>query len=128
MLAVGAVNPAEIRTSFSSIGPSADGRVKPDVAAQGSFVVVATPSGSYAYSRGTSFAAPLLAGMAAGFWQAHPNLTNVQVMNYLKQSGTQAQAPDNLLGYGIPNFKKADALASECAPQKCVPVTARIVK
>ena len=128
VLAVGAVNPAGIRTSFSSIGPSADGRVKPDVAAQGSFVVVATPSGSYAYSQGTSFAAPLLAGMAAGFWQAHPNLTNVQVMNYLKQSGTQAQSPDYLLGYGIPNFKKADALASECTTQKCVPVTARIVK
>jgi len=128
VLAVGAVNPAGIRTGFSSTGPSADGRIKPDVAAQGSSVVVATPSGGYAYSQGTSFAAPLLAGMAAGFWQAHPNLTNVQVMDYLKQSSSQAQAPDNLLGYGIPNFKKADALANGCVPQKCVPISAKMVK
>jgi hypothetical protein len=48
--------------------------------------------------------------MAAGFWQAYPQLTNMQVIDYLKKSATQAEKPDSLLGYGIPDFDRAAAL------------------
>jgi len=130
VLCVAAVNPVGIRMSFSSIGPSADNRIKPDLAAQGSSVVVANANGGFSLSSGTSFASPLLAGMAAGFWQANPSLTNVQVMNLLRQSASQANNPDFLLGFGIPNFKRAQALVKSlaCSNQSCIPVTITIVK
>jgi subtilisin family serine protease len=65
---------------------------------------------------GTSFACPILAGLAAGFWQANPGLTAQQVISYLKQSATQAKAPDNNLGWGIPNFTKANELVNPFVP------------
>jgi serine protease AprX len=129
VLAIAAVTPAETKASFSSVGYPSDTRIKPDLAAQGTQVVVADPnSGKFSFSAGTSFAAPLLAGMAAGFWQANPSLTNMQVIDYLKRSATQANAPDKLLGYGIPNFKIAQALAGQCANVRCVPASVTVVK
>lgn len=127
VIAVGAVAPSGVRVSFSSTGPSADGRTKPDLAAQGAQVVVANPNGGFAYSQGTSFSAPLLAGMAAGFWQANRALSNMQVIDLLKRSGTQANSPDGLLGFGIPNFKKAQALVNQCQNVKCIPVFLKIL-
>ncbi|NJO01212.1 MAG: peptidase, partial [Bacteroidia bacterium] len=46
-------------------------------------------------------------GLATAFWQANPTLTNMEVIQYLKESGTQVSAPDTLLGYGVPNFVRA---------------------
>ncbi len=111
VLAVAAVTQAGTRASFSSVGPSADGRVKPDLAAQGQGTTIGTPGGQIIVGNGTSFATPLMAGLAAGFWQAHPTLTATQVTDALRRSGSQYGAPDDQLGYGIPNFERASVLA-----------------
>lgn len=110
IIAVASVNKDRLRAFSSSKGPSADRRVKPELAAMGQGTVVSTSATGVITSSGTSFAAPVLAGMAAGFWQAFPQLTNMQVMDYLKRSASQYTRPDSLLGYGIPHFVKAATL------------------
>ncbi len=111
VLAIGAVTQAGQRSGFSSIGPTADGRIKPDLAARGQGTVIGSPGGQIVSGNGTSFAAPLVAGLAAGFWQAHPRLTAAQVTEALRRSGSQYATPDDQLGYGIPNFERASVMA-----------------
>jgi hypothetical protein len=106
-LAVGAVNSTRNYASFSSIGPSFDGRIKPDVMAQGQSAVVATPSGAVASNSGTSFSGPIIAGMVASFWQAFPNLTNARIVQLIKESSDRFSNPNEQYGYGIPNFQLA---------------------
>lgn len=112
IIAVGAVDEFEGKASFSSFGPSADGRIKPDLAAMGVNSTVIDPTGSLLFANGTSFASPILCGMAAGFWGANPQLSAQEVIQLLKESANQYQSPDSLLGYGIPNFKIANELAN----------------
>lgn len=107
VLAVGAVRNDEIYATFSSIGPSFDGRVKPDVMAQGQAAVVANTSGAVVTGNGTSFSAPIMAGMVTSFWSAVPNLSAAQVVQLVKQSADRFTAPTNLYGYGIPDFQMA---------------------
>jgi subtilisin family serine protease len=104
VLAIGNVNSALLRSPSSSIGPAADGRTKPDVAALGVNTSVIKPNGALGTASGTSLAAPLVTSLAAGVWQRFPNLTNREVMDAIRNSASQANNPDNLLGYGIPNF------------------------
>ncbi len=111
VLAIGAVTQTGQRSAFSSIGPSADGRVKPDLAARGQGTIIGSPGGQVVSGNGTSFAAPLVAGLAAGFWQAHPRLTAAQVTEALRRSGSQYANPDTQLGYGIPNFERASVMS-----------------
>lgn len=106
ILAVGAVNSRGDRVSFSSFGPTADGRIKPDVAALGLQTVVADAQGNITTSNGTSFSAPLIAGLTAGVWQAYPELNNLEIIEKIKDAGNQVIVPDNELGYGIPNFTR----------------------
>jgi serine protease AprX len=115
ILAVGAVDASGTYANFSSIGPSSDGRIKPDVATQGAGTTVMTPiwappDSLNTSANGTSFATPILAGAAACLWQAHPEKTNMQIRNAIIESASQFYAPDSLLGYGIPNFAKADSI------------------
>lgn len=107
VIAVAAVDRNGQYAGFSSRGPRVDGRVKPDLAAMGAGVVAAEPSGTIVVGSGTSFASPILAGMVAGFWQAHPYLTSQQVIEALKKTASQAITPDDRLGHGIPNFVRA---------------------
>ncbi|GAB3832779.1 S8 family serine peptidase [Hymenobacter jeollabukensis] len=116
VLTVGAVDTLLVRGSFSSIGPSADGRIKPDLAARGVRATGLSPGNGILQGNGTSYACPILAGMAAGFWQANPTLTAQQVRQYLRSSGTQATNPDNFVGYGVPHFVRAYNLANPGAP------------
>lgn len=113
VLAVGAVDSLENCAGFSSRGPSFDGRVKPNVAAMGQDVYVASPGGGTGKGSGTSFSSPILAGMAACLWQANPGTTNMQVFDAIQQSASQFANPDSLLGYGIPDFCYAEILLSQ---------------
>jgi hypothetical protein len=110
ILAVGAVDRSGLKASFSSLGPSFDKRIKPDVSSMGLGTVVGTTTGAIATSNGTSFSSPLMAGFAAGMIQANPRNSSWQIIEAIKKSGNQATKPDNLLGYGIPNFLKATTL------------------
>lgn len=112
VLAIGAVQANENYAAFSSIGPSFDGRVKPDVMAQGQNAYVATTAGSITAASGTSFSGPIMAGMIASFWQAVPSLTNQQVVNLVKQSSDRFNLPTFQYGYGIPDFQLAIANAA----------------
>lgn len=107
VLAVGAVKADESYATFSSIGPSFDGRIKPDVMAQGLNSVVANTSGTIQTASGTSFSCPIMAGMIASFWQALPSLNNQQIVDLVKQSADRFANPTMQFGYGIPDFQLA---------------------
>jgi subtilisin family serine protease len=91
------------RAAFSSVGPTADGRIKPDVAALGVLVTAAsaTSSTDVTFVSGTSFSCPLAAGTVALVLQAHPEYTVDQVLAVLRSTARQSSAPDNLLGWGV---------------------------
>jgi serine protease AprX len=112
ILSIGAVDRNGVRSPFSSFGPTSDGRIKPDLAAQGSGTTIGSPGGQITTGNGTSYSSPLVAALATGFWQANPRLTVQQVIECLRQSGSQSTKPDNELGYGIPNFERASYIAS----------------
>jgi hypothetical protein len=104
VLTVGAVTANRNVTSFSSIGPSFDGRVKPDVMAQGQSVVLSNSSGSIVTANGTSFSSPITAGMVACLWQAFPNLTNKEIKDLIVKSADKFSTPNAQYGYGIPDY------------------------
>ncbi len=111
ILAIGSVDRELTVSGFSSRGPTGDGRAKPDLAAFGGGTVLIRSNGEIGYSNGTSFSAPQIAALAAGLWEAKPEWTKDELVESLLTSGSQAEEPDNLLGYGIPNF--FDALYGE---------------
>ena len=114
ILAIGAVNDLGNYASFSSNGPTSDGRVKPDVSAQGEGTWVADVSNFGVFpGNGTSFSSPVIAGMIACLWQCHPNSTNMQLIEAVKQSSSQFASPDTELGYGIPYFPQACLLLGQ---------------
>ncbi|SHL15647.1 S8 family serine peptidase [Flavobacterium chilense] len=104
VITVGAVTASKTKTGFSSIGPSYDGRVKPDVMALGSSAVVSDTAGNIGVADGTSFSCPIMAGMIACLWQAFPSKTNKEIRQMVLQSADRYSAPNNNYGYGIPNF------------------------
>ena len=107
ILCVGAVNVDSIYAPFSGCGPSYDGRVKPDVAACGWDTYVVRADGSIQAGNGTSFATPIIAGLSACLWQAIPQLSSLEIMQIIRESGNQYSNPDTLTGYGIPDFYQA---------------------
>jgi len=106
VLSVGAVDEALQHSSFSSIGPTADNRIKPEVSALGVGTKLIGWDGLLTSGKGTSYAAPLIAGLAAGVWQAFPDLNNVELIELIKQGSSQYLNPDNMLGYGVPDFRE----------------------
>ncbi|UPL50910.1 S8 family serine peptidase [Hymenobacter sublimis] len=125
ILSVGAVDSLLVRASFSSRGPTADGRIKPNLAAMGFQTAIVAPDGSVNRGNGTSYSCPVLAGMVAGFWQANPRLTAQQVISFLQRSGSRATAPNDEVGYGIPNFVSAYNLANPGTPLAASAAAAR---
>lgn len=107
ILTVGAVDKDGEIAPFSSLGPSQDGRVKPDVCCRGQQAAVINGSGLLTTANGTSFASPIMCGMVACLWQAHPELTAKQLIDLVRRSGDRWLWPDNVYGYGIPDFSKA---------------------
>lgn len=107
ILTAGAVDANENTVSFSSIGPSYDNRVKPDVVARGYQCTVATPVGDIGAASGTSFSSPITAGLVACLWQALPDKTNAELRQLIKESADRYTAPTNQYGYGVPDFNLA---------------------
>jgi hypothetical protein len=105
VIAVGSVDSNYQHSIFSSYGPTADGRIKPDVMAMGTGTANVVPGGTISAGNGTSFACPLITSLAAGIMQNWPELTNAEVIDILRQSGSMASNPDNSYGYGIPTYR-----------------------
>ncbi len=111
VIAVGAINTSGVVAAFSSRGPTADLRVKPDVTAVGSQTVICRESGEVSNSNGTSFSAPLTAGMIAGLWQSVPHLTAAEITDCVRRSGHQYENPDISSGYGQASWTRASQAA-----------------
>ncbi|WP_438968700.1 S8 family serine peptidase [Nonlabens sp.] len=109
---IGSVTATEVKSSFSSIGPTFDGRIRPDIAARGSGTATIDEAGNIVGSSGTSFSAPMISGAIACLMQAFPNLTPQEILDAVRDSGSQSIRPDNLLGYGIPDFGAAQQILS----------------
>jgi hypothetical protein len=107
IISVGAATATRNLASYSSRGPTFDGRIKPEIVNQGSTVWVANPFGSYKYSNGTSFSSPLTAGIVSLLLSAHPHLKNTQVRKIILESGDQSENPDNDFGWGLISATKA---------------------
>jgi serine protease AprX len=113
ILTVGAVQSDSVIAGFSSRGPTSDGRIKPNVVAQGqSAAIVSGSTGNVATGSGTSFSSPIMAGFVAGLWQAFPNLTNHELIALIQMSANNTTTPNNDVGFGIPNYGKAKFLSS----------------
>ena len=113
VLTVGAVGTDSVIAAFSSIGPTADGRTKPEVCAVGVSAALITPEGKIERSNGTSFATPLLAGLAACLWSALPSENAMQIRSRIIRSAHRYYSPDNTYGYGIPDAWKAYTMKEE---------------
>lgn len=124
VLAVGSVSSDKIHSEFSSIGPTADGRIKPEVVALGLGTSIIDGNGQAVSGSGTSFSAPQITGMAACLWQAEPELGAPELIAKIEEGSDRAANPDTLYGYGIPNAykiwlsEKSDVACSK-APEIC---------
>lgn len=114
ILTVGAVSTWGEIGNFSSYGPSSDGRIKPEVCAVGVWTQLINPGGNIVTSNGTSFATPLLAGLAASLWSALPDENAMQIRSRIIRSADRYLNPDTQqYGYGIPNAWKAYTMGPE---------------
>ena len=109
-LCIGAVDSLSDYAFFSSVGPSSDGQIKPDVVARGFGAWVVTPSDTVISGNGTSFATPITSGATACLMQANPTKSVQEIFDAIRQSADQSNAPDSLRGYGLPDFCLADQI------------------
>jgi len=107
ILTVGAVTEKGKIASFSSVGPSQDGRMKPDVVALGSPTTLISGRGTISHDMGTSFSTPITCGLVACLWQSMREKSALEIMDLVRRSGTCHNAPNNIYGYGLPDFWKA---------------------
>lgn len=112
VMAVGAVKSDRTIAPFSSRGPTADGRIKPDVCAMGEMTAYSNTDGQVSRGNGTSFSAPVLSGAAASLWSIHPNASNKDIFEAIIRSADRYHNPDNTYGYGIPNMGTAHLILS----------------
>ena len=107
ILTVGALNSQGKNAPFSAVGPSQDGRVKPDVMAYGSPATLISGRGYIVRDMGTSFATPIVCGLTACLWQGLPHKTARDIMDLIRRTADNHLTPNNIFGYGKPNFWKA---------------------
>ena len=107
ILTVGALNMEKKNAPFSGVGPTQDGRVKPDVMALGSPTALISGRGTIVRDMGTSFSTPVVAGLVACLWQALPQMSALEIMELVRKTSDSYQKPDNIYGYGMPNFWRA---------------------
>ncbi len=107
IMTIGAVDGNARFAKFSSYGPTADGRVKPDVVGMGQNTSYVDGNGAVRQGNGTSYSSPLIAGFIACLWQSDPTIKPQALMQMVRQSSNSFNAPTDSLGYGIPDFQKA---------------------
>ena len=108
IFSIGALNRDGTLAYFSSVGPTPDGRIKPDVSALGVEVFAMTGSGrGITAANGTSLAAPLVAGLIACLRGAAPEATNQEILDAVRATADQSDRPDSERGYGQPDFAAA---------------------
>ena len=107
ILCVGAADAQENHAWFSSYGPSADGRVKPDVSAMGAATAYAAQDSTIRTGNGTSFSSPIIAGASACLYQAFPNASSVLLRDAIVRSASAYASPTDSLGNGIADYYKA---------------------
>lgn len=112
VLAVGSVDANNTKSNFSSYGPSADGRIKPDICALGTGIYCIKPDGTLFVTGGTSLATPMIAGILAGIKQSYPTVSNDVLKSLLLQSCDNFSHPTNLKGYGVPYYPNTFAYTS----------------
>ncbi|MBR4837356.1 MAG: S8 family peptidase [Bacteroidales bacterium] len=116
IITVGAVDENGQRAYFSSVGPTYDGRIKPDVMAMGEATYVASgyPDWQLYYNgNGTSFSCPVLAGAMACLRQACPNASVQEICDAVRAAGNNAINPNSYDGFGIPDFTLALAMLND---------------
>ncbi len=115
ILCVGSVDGSKTRVANSGQGPSADGRMKPDVMAVGGGTAYYSTSNTIGFGTGTSFSSPLISGMCACLMQKNKYVTNIELIHAVIQSADRFANPDTLYGYGIPDAFTADTLLKRIA-------------
>jgi len=112
VITIGAVGSNGEYASFSSVGPSADGRLKPEMAVMGKNIYAVWPNGKILGAQGTSYSCPIFAGALACLMQAFPMAEPKVLKHVLELSSNKSTCPDTLTGYGIPDFELAYKLLS----------------
>jgi hypothetical protein len=118
VIAVGAVDRDGLITSFSSRGPTADGRIKPDLVALGlaTHTVEYPTVESYTRYNGTSLSTPLVAGLCAQILEIQPDLSPISLWELLTSTSSRSETPDNVYGYGLPDGVAASGLDIDLEP------------
>jgi subtilisin family serine protease len=117
ILSVGATFSDGILAGFSSTGPTFDGRMKPEVVAQGTGVIAppGTTNTGFSFWQGTSFSTPLTAAAAALILSAHPDATPMQIRSALMTTADRSSDgtfktsgwPNPYYGFGRVNARAA---------------------
>lgn len=110
VVTVGAVNSSGVIGGFSSWGPNAAGKVKPNIVSVGAGAVFANTLGNPTSGNGTSYSNPNIAGLIACLWQAFNEFSNMEIIDAVQKSADRYNNPDDRYGYGIPNFRVAYSL------------------
>ena len=107
VIGVGAVNKDSVAAAFTSYGPAFDGKTKPNISAVGWNTYLQKSDGKLGFLNGTSFSSPVMAGMAACFWQSVSHVPATEIKKTIEKFSHLYLNPDPRLGYGIPDFEKA---------------------
>jgi len=117
VLSIGAVDTNGDWATFSSVGPTADGRIKPAVLAMGQGTTVARGTSDIGTGNGTSFSSPIITGMTACLWQANISMKMMDIQAAIKASASNAETPNDTLGWGIPDYMKAHTIMTDIEHQ-----------
>lgn len=127
MLTIGAIGTDSTIVSFSSRGPTADGRIKPDLVSVGRSTLTIGQNGIIGYTNGTSFSSPFLAGLIGSLWSVNPQLNRNELIEIVRSSAHQFHSPDSIFGYGIPDFKIAYDRVLKTLKQETEKATAELM-
>ena len=126
VLAIGAVDADGNWATFSSVGPTVDGRIKPAVVAMGQGTTVARDTSWVGTGSGTSFSSPIMTGMTACLWQANYNMKMMDIQAAIKASASNADTPNDTIGWGIPDFMEAHTIMTSIEHQTDTEVDIRL--